>query len=238
MSVGIPQGSNELSGKKGPKLPPDENSRRLSLIGFVWPRLEEWKPYELMEIRHENFEEVDDIKKVVWTINADAALAEARRIAAEEDERRRSVEAKSSTYLLVAAALIPLLTYLESAIWDNRVGTAPKWLTLTLLMIAVAYLAGAAFWAFRTVGVSVVHRVGTRDVVIIWGKDKDQVPHLVQETLIAARRNRGLTNAKVSAFKMSHEFIIRAVFTFCALLLVQALWELYFVIAPLRAFIS
>jgi hypothetical protein len=170
-------------------------------------------------------DEIEAIRQADLSQQAALALSEAQRIASDEEERRKTAEAKASNFLLVAAALVPLLTYLETAIWDAKLGTAPKWLTLIILSLAVAYLIGAVVWALRTVAVGTYHRVGSNDVLRIWRAGHNRDENLARETLIAVRSNQGEINRKVSAVKMTHLFMVRAVLVFCSLLLVQAFAE-------------
>jgi hypothetical protein len=127
--------------------------------------------------------------------------------------------------LLVIATLVPLLTYLETAIWDARLGTAPRWFTLPVLAVSVGYLAGAAVWALRAVSVGTYHRVGAADLIKLWSSSS-VLDGLINETLIAVHRTQDQINAKVSAIKMTYAFTVRAIVGFFALLLVEAVSEI------------
>lgn len=187
---------------------------------LIWPTLEQATPDPSQEV------EVQAIRAADFSHNLPLALMEARRLSNEEDDRVKSTEAKASNFLLVAAALVPLLTYLETSIWDGKLGTAPKWVTLLILGIAVAYLAGAVVWALRTVRVSTYHGIGATDIVSTWNERREIEPWLAKETLVAVRMNQTGINAKVSAVKMTYAFMVRAILSFCLLLLVQATAEI------------
>jgi hypothetical protein len=195
----------------------------MKLCDIVWPTLEGWKPSELAGHHRGNFDEISSIKQARWSVQPGLALQEAKHLADEEDGRRRTAEAKASTYLLVAAALVPILTYLENAIWDQKAGTTPKWASLPILILAVAYLLRGAQWAFRTLQVGTYVRLDAEDLLNIWDGTEDPQPRLITEMLIATRRNRDTVNAKVSTIKMAHEFLIRAFLMFAALLLLESI---------------
>jgi hypothetical protein len=201
----------------------------MTLRDFIWPTLERLSAAQLEAMQVQERQDIEAVRTATFGTEVETALDQARRIDHDEDERRKTAEARASNFLLVLAALIPLLTYLETSIWDAKVGTAPKWITLLLLSIAVAYLAAAAFWALRTILVRTYHTIGVRDLVasMVAQQPKEE---LAKQTLIGARRNQNTINVKVSAVKMAHEFMLRAVLAFCALLLVQGAFELIHVL--------
>lgn len=191
---------------------------------FFWPILEDWRPHELSQIREETVDDIDAIRSTDWSALPDLALAEAHRLSEVEDDRRRTAEAKATTYLLFAGALVPVLTYFESAVWEGKVGTAPKLLSIPLLGLAVCYLVAAGVWAFRAVGVSTFQQLDVAELVSIWREENPLVP-LIQETLVAARMNRGNVNRKVSCIKMAQAFMLRTFIVFGALVVIEAGWE-------------
>jgi hypothetical protein len=197
----------------------------VSFLGLIWPTQERPTPAQTQALEQEEQQHIAAINSAVFSTEAAVALDQARRIDESEEERRKTAEAKASSFLLVLAALVPLLTYLETSIWDAKVGTAPKWVTLIILAGAVAYLAAAAFWAMRTVSVDVYHTIGVTDLLRIMVAPAPKEA-LAQETLIHARRNQNTINAKVSCVSMTHQFMLRGVLAFCALLLVQVAFEL------------
>jgi hypothetical protein len=196
------------------------------LTDLVWPTLESLEPDELADLQRANRDDVEVLQGSDWPNHDKIALEEARRIAAEEEDRRKTAEGKASNILLVVAALIPLLTYLETAIWDAKLGTAPRWLTLAILAGAVAYLAGASSWALRAIAVGTYHRIGPMDLNRIWTQNANAIEALVRQTLVAVRQNQAEINRKVSAVKMTHKFMIRSIIGFSLLLLVQAIAEI------------
>jgi hypothetical protein len=198
---------------------------------FFWPTLE--RPTStLQESQKQSLDEdINELKKTTWTKESQLALSEARNISEREDERRRSTDAKASNYLLVIAAVIPLLTYLESTVWEQKLGTAPKWLSLPILGIAVVHILWAGHWAFKTLTVQAFSAMDGTNLMEIWS-DADPVQSLVRETLITARKNRDTINEKVSSIKMAHIFLKRGMYFFGLLLLVQVGWYLLSPLIP------
>ena len=197
-----------------------------ALLDCVWPTPDGEDQDERVQRHLANRDDVDAIRNADWTRDAELALSEAKCLAESEQVRRRVADEKASTYLLVAAALIPLLTYLESAIWDQKAGTAAKWLTLPLLLTGVAYVMGTGFWAFRTLRVRSFVTIDATDLAAVWAAAGEIRPALATEYLVAARRNRDGVNEKVSAIMLAHGFLLRAFLMFGALLMVEAAWEL------------
>ena len=194
---------------------------------FFWPVLERPTTCEVMESRRSESDDINSIQNTGWAAASKLALEEARLLASEEDERRKTAESKASNLLVVTAALIPLLTYLETAILDSKLANVPTWVTLPLLAIAVAYLGNAGWWAFKTVDVGAYHRVYPLDLVKIWREGKPIQKKLIIETFIAIRRNQETVNWKVSASKMTHAFLLRAVMAFSLLLMVRISFGLW-----------
>jgi hypothetical protein len=193
---------------------------------LIWPTLDRLEPHELAA--HADADRSDEtfLNQANILVDPKVVLDEAHRIESGEEDRRKTAEAKASNVLLVLAAVIPLLTYLETAIWDAKLGTAPRWITLLVLVIAVVYLMGAIYWAFKAISVSSYHTIGAVDLVRNLTVNEGAILKLAKDVLVGARRNQAGTNDKVSAVKMTHEFMRRAVFVFCCLLLVQATFEL------------
>lgn len=198
------------------------------LTDFFWPTLRAWRLAEIAEMRRDEKQDIAAAKDISWEDRTDLAIEEARRIADSEDDRVKTAEGKATNYLLFAGALIPLLTYLEPALTSDQGNALPKWFSSGALMLAVLYLMAAGYWAFQTVKVRTFHRLGISDLVALW-----HAPHpssrLVQETLIAARRNQSVVNDKVSCIKMAHLFLTRAFFILSLLLLMQAAYSILLV---------
>jgi hypothetical protein len=194
------------------------------LLELIWPMLEAWEPHELSEIREGNIDDIAAIRDTAWSQCPELALEEARRLASAEDERRRTAEAKATTCLLFAGALVPVLTYFEAAVWEGKVGTAPQWLSLPMLAVAVLYLIGACVWAFKTIGVATFHQIDVTELLRIWREEK-LLPKLITEIFVVTRRNRDHINSKVSYVKLAHAFIFRAFVVFGVIVVLEAGWQ-------------
>lgn len=192
---------------------------------LVWPWLEKLTPEQEKALKDSLIRDERRIDALDFRTNGDAALEEARRLADSEAERRRGTDQKAATYLPLVAALIPLVLTLVSALWENKAGSAPIWLNMLLLGLAVAYTASAGHWAFRELKVGISHEPGLADFEKAW-----RAPHpsqtLARRLLLHTRRNRDGVNWKVTCIKMAHEFLLRAFLTFSLLLLVNIGWYL------------
>lgn len=192
---------------------------------LFWPWLEDLTPAQKKKLEDDLTRDEARIEALDFGKEPEAALEEARRLADSEAERRRGTDQKAATYLPLVAALIPLVLTLVSALWENKAGSAPIWLNMLLLGLAVAYTASAGHWAFRELKVSVSHELGISDFEKAWG-----VPHpsqtLARRLLLHTRRNSKGVNWKVTCIKMAHEYLLRAFLTFSLLLLVNIGWYL------------
>lgn len=192
---------------------------------FFWPWLEDLTPAQKKKLEDDLTRDEARIDALDFGKDPEAALEEARRLADSETERRRGTDQKAATYLPLVAALIPLVLTLVSALWEKKAGSAPIWLNMVLLGLAVAYTASAGHWAFRELKVSVSHEPGLSDFEKAWA-----VPHprqtLARRLLLHTRRNSKGVNWKVTCIKMAHEYLLRAFLTFSLLLLVNIGWYL------------
>jgi hypothetical protein len=192
----------------------------MSKIDWIWPMLDS-RPAEIEKERGTLESDIKLLEETRWDKDPQVALSEARSIMQREEDRRSATDGKASNYLLVIAALIPLLTYLESAVWDQKLGPTPKWISLIVLSVAVGYILGAAHWAFKTLTVVAYHTLDFNELIELWKKARHE-SHLVNEVLINTRKNSVSINEKVSGIKMTHIFLRRGIFCFGILIIIQA----------------
>jgi len=207
------------------------NWRRWREIGF--PMLAPFTAQEETEFSAALERDTESIENSKWKLQGDVALEEARRLADAEAERWRVADQKASTYLAVVAALVPLLLTVTTTIWDGRAGSAPTWLNMILLGLAVVYVAAAGWWAFKVLEVAAANRVGAGDLVAAW-RETSPREELIRQILTCARLNQPRVNAKISRIKMTHAFLLRAFLTFAALLLFNIGWFLARQAVPAR----
>lgn len=192
---------------------------------FVWPTLERPSAAARSAADASLSADLQAIDACSFAQHPAEAFQEAKRLASDETERRRGAEARASAYLLVIAALIPLLTYLEGTVWGHSFGQAPPWASLSILAVAVLYLLGAGRWAFWTLRVGSYARVDGNDIVAAWQTGGPNVQELLTKKLLSAtRRNRAGVNDKISGIIMAHIFLSRSILWFGMLLLVQIVW--------------
>lgn len=200
-------------------------SKLTDLCQFAWPWLEKHTPQELQALKDRQARDEARIDALDLRQDPEVALDEARRVADSENERRRGTDQKAATYLPLVAALIPLILTVVSALWEKKAGSAPVWINMFLLGLAVAYTASAGRWAFKELQVAVSHELGLGDFERAWG-----APHptqtLARRFLLHTRRNQDGINWKVSCIIMAHAFLLRAFLTFSLLLIVNIGWYL------------
>ncbi|RXE47301.1 hypothetical protein [Chromohalobacter israelensis] len=158
-----------------------------------------------------------------WAEKSDVALEEARRVFDAEQERRRGADTKAGIYLAAITTLMPILVTVFPSLWDEQ---GNKGLSITLLGIfvcALSYLVRAGLWALQTIKVSAAAQLGAGDIADSFNSDCPE-EKLVKHLLTAVVFNYNGTNKKVSYIKMTHEYLLRALFCFAAFLAVQAVW--------------
>ena len=190
---------------------------------FVWPCLDYGSPAQIKARKEHVNSVVDRISKARWAASG-VILEEIRRLAAREDERRKTAETKATIYLAVLAAIVPLsaafvkdlAAYLEPLYdWQAIV-------LLTALLLAIAYLLAAGIWTFKTIGVSGYTRVEVERLLRLSGKQDIELA-LCRDILRSVMKNRAVVNDKVSNLLMAHEFLIRMFITFVFLVVFSAI---------------
>ena len=194
---------------------------------YFWPILKDFSEAEKNEIKQEEVDELDKINKTDWALDYNFALQESHRIAEDEEARLKTVESKATNLLLFIGALIPLLTYLEPVTKIANIKSTPLWIVIVLLILAIVYLCKAGLWAFRTLNVGNYHRVYSKDLVKSWEAKDASKNKLIKEILSATRKNQESINSKVTALKMTHAFLLRAILTLATLFLIRLFFELW-----------
>lgn len=193
------------------------------LVDLVFPYIEPLAPEQQANESRRLSDDVATIDAGTFCSNEERALDEAQRVAAAETERVRTAESKATTYLAVLAALVPVITTLQTANWEKKAGPAPDAVRLSVLAIATAYVAAAGYHAFRTLQVSGFQRVGEADIAAAW-RTQNPLRRLTRGTLLASRNSRKAVNAKVTRIKVTHEHLLRAFGAFVLLLLLDPLF--------------
>jgi hypothetical protein len=197
----------------------------IALREFFWPWLDRLSTDEIKKQEERRKNDRVRIDKLNLRRDGDVALDEARRMADSEAERRRGTDQKAATYLPLVAALVPLILTVVSALWDKKAGSAPGWLNMPLLGLAVAYTAAAGLWAFRVLEVTISHEAGLGDFELVWSKPRP-AQAFARRILLYTRLNQDRINWKVSCIKMAHAFLLRAFITFSLLLIINIVWYL------------
>lgn len=197
------------------------------LRDLFWPVLEDWDSNELAEIRNSNGDEVAEILSANFECELTILVEEARRMYDGEEDRRRTAEAKATNLLIVAGALVPLLTYLMSNVQSLAIKSAVTYWIMPLIVMSGAYLVAVGFWSLRCIRVGGFHKIYTTDLVSIWNSEENVASSLVKMVLKSVRLNQGLINDKISALKMAHAFLFRLVFCLGILLVSQFLVDSY-----------
>lgn len=177
-------------------------------------------------LRGDILADVARIESTDWSNHVEVALAESVRITADEAARRQGADTKSSTYLVVVAALIPIVAAIQVAVWEGKAGPAPRWASLGVAEIATAYVALSGFWALRALKVTIIDCVDVEDMLAAW-RVADPRPELVKRMLAGARRTRPAIDLKLSRMLLAQDYLFRGFLMLVLLLLLNA--AVYFV---------
>lgn len=185
---------------------------------LFWPRLDRESEKYKLELKESNEKAINEIEQANWK-QISTILEEARRLAINEEDRRKSADTKATIYLVVLTAVIPLLATLMKD-FPNSFQANENW-QLTILAIllvwAMCYMVAAGIWAFRTIQVSSKHRVDVDELIKLDGHNQIDVA-LCKEILKSVRKNRDIVNKKISKMTLAHKFLVRTFVLFVFLL--------------------
>ena len=174
---------------------------------IIWPRLDRGSEADRHKLKKSNEKAIGQIERANWK-PIDSILEEARRLALSEEERRKSADTKAAIYLAILAAVIPLSATLIKDL-PTSFRTFEYWqlvIQIGLFVWTMCYLLAAGIWAFRTIQVSVQHRVDVDELVKLSNQKQVDVA-LCKEILKSVRNNRDTVNEKISRMIMAHRFL-------------------------------
>ncbi|WMY11308.1 hypothetical protein [Paraburkholderia phenoliruptrix] len=199
----------------------------ISLPDKVWPYLDRPTKNDMEDARNQCVKDVAQLRDNIGRLEHDVLLEEARRLYDEEEERRRVADSKATTYLLVAAALVPVLTYFEGVVWGDKVGSAPRWMAFGIISLALLYLTGFAWYAFRALKLVGYHRIGTSEVRSWVSVKGVQRWRIANSYLSCTRQNQDKNNLRLTWLNLAHRFIVRIFICFAAVCLLEAGYGVY-----------
>lgn len=167
--------------------------------------------------------EKEKVDQGSWADKSDVALEEARRLFDAEQERRRGADAKAGLYLAAITALMPILASILPGSWDKQISTCQRGIQLGIFLLALLFLMRAGLWALKTIKISASTVVSPGDIADSFNSDEPE-ENLAKQLLKAVIQNYDANNNKISCIKMTHEFLLRAFFSFVAFLAMQAIW--------------
>lgn len=192
---------------------------------WLWPRLDAPSIEQRIEQERRKQSLQDRVKEANWSEHGEVALEEARRLFDAEQERRRGADNKAGIYLAAITALIPVLASVLPNLWKDGIDKVFASVSLLIFAGALSYLLRAGLWAFSTIRVSGFAQLGPSDIAASWDNGNPQ-QQLAKQLLLSVSFNMEGTNRKVSCIKMTHEFLLRAFFSFVAFLAIQATWPM------------
>ncbi|PPC94858.1 MAG: hypothetical protein CTY33_02935 [Methylotenera sp.] len=208
---------------------PSKLKLRLELISeLIWPFV---KSLTQQEITQNDLAIKDDnsaITKASWGKNPNLFLEELHRMYDEEQERRRAADTKASNYLLVAAALISILTYFGGLLGDelpsSKVAAIIGYFATTAIVFAVLYIMGFVWWSFKALKASSYETLGTVDLTKFTKSTSAQAKkNLIISLAKSIRSNQDQTNKKMTFVNLSHLFLFRIFIMFSIIAILQCL---------------
>ena len=177
--------------------------------------------------KEQHTKDLENIRTTYWE-NKDVVLEEARRLILREDERRKTAETKATIYLAVLAAIVPLLLSFvkDLSTYFNALSDWQIVLFLLLLFVAIAYLSCAGIWTFRTIRVSIHHRVDVKELVEL-SDTPDIKLELCRKILVSVMKNNEYGNQKFTSLRMAHAFLLRAFIGFIIIIVYVGVITVY-----------
>lgn len=194
------------------------------LIDFFWPVLKRESDEAKRELNECCEEHINQIEKAHWD-PIDPVLEQARVLALDEKDRRKTAETKASIYLAVLAAIVPL----SATIVTGLSGLFGGWILVvltSLFLISIAYLARAIFWIFGALQLEKTYRVDVHHLTKLKNDEGIKV-ELCKQILKSVRNNWDVVNDKLTNVKMAHMFIKRMLVSFVLLLILAGLLTIY-----------
>lgn len=194
------------------------------LIDFFWPVLERESDERKLELNESFEKDISQIEQAHWD-PIDPVIEQARVLALDEDDRRKTAETKASIYLAVLAAIVPLSATIIIGLSDLFSGWILVFLTI-LFLVSIAYLARAIFWIFGALQLAETYRVDVNHLTKLKNSEGIKV-ELCKEILKSVRNNWEVVNDKLTNVKMAHMFIKRMLISFVLLLILAGLLTIY-----------
>lgn len=194
------------------------------LIDFFWPVLERESDERKRELKERYEEDINQIEQAHWD-PIDPVMEQARILALDEEDRRKTAETKASIYLAVLAAIVPLSATIITGLSDLFSG----WILVVLTVIflfSIAYLVRAIFWIFGALQLAKTYRVDVNHLTKLKNDECIKV-ELCKEILKSVRNNWEVVNDKLTNVKMAHMFIKRMLISFVLLLILAGLLTIY-----------
>ncbi len=193
----------------------------------IWPVLDAETDKNRKLRKEQNESLLEGIRTANWE-NKDVVLEEARRLTTREDERRRTAETKATIYLAVLAAIVPLLLSFvkDLSVYFNVLSDWQIILLLLLLFVAIAYLLCAGIWTFRTIQVSIHHRVDVKELAELSGTP-DTALELCRKILRSVNKNNEYANQKFTNLRMAHAFLLRTFVGFIIIIVYVGVISVY-----------
>jgi len=197
----------------------------MKVLELIWPTLRPISDEEQTSRKIEDEERVASIRSLSWNKDDDVALDESRRIVDAERERRRSADTRAAVYLAAIAAAIPILSGTVPLVLSSSVEGPLRYVSSSLLLVALVYLARAAMWAFQSLKTAVGTQVDVDDLKECW-QNRSPKAQLIRELLISVPYNWGPVNRKISSNTMTREFLIRAIVVMFGLVSFPVLFDI------------
>lgn len=198
------------------------------ILDCIWPHVKSLTQQELAQNDHAIKNDYSAITKASWGKSPNVFLEELHRMYDEEQERRRTADTKASNYLLVAAALISILTYFGGLLGDtlpsSKMAAIIGYFATGSIVVAVLYIMGFVWWSFKALKASSYETLGTVDLA----KFTKNTTALAKNNLIISlaksiRSNQNQTNEKMTFVNLSHLFLFRIFIMFSIIAILQCL---------------
>jgi len=206
-------------------------SSKLNVVDLIWPTYKSFTKAELEAQKDAISNDFLAISEASWGNSPNLYLEELHRMYDEEQDRRKAADTKASNYLLVAAALISILTYLGGLLGENVFNSKiTMWIgfsATTAIILGILYILGFVWWSFKALEASAYTTTGTNDLLGFTKNKPSQAKiELIESIAKSIRSNQDQTNSKITFVNLSHMFLFRIFIMFSIIAVLQCLLSL------------
>ncbi len=171
---------------------------------FFWPLLDDHIPSERKEFSE------DDI--LVNSEYLETILAQAVRDYESEEDRRKSIESKSSLFIGTVSVITTIIIGFTSFLIDTNDFNIVTFILILLLVILCIYMLRTVWFAIKALGRKNYYGISVKDFLIS-DKGDEYYKKVIVNIVRKIQKNYSVINSKVDNMVLAQEYFKRAIST-------------------------